>query len=90
MREDDLIALAYTVESACMHPIARAIMDYAPYNEPIFKLESSQNRNGEGVAAMVRFREKSLRVYCGNIKLMDKFNVNLDVNQLRENMHSLE
>jgi cation transport ATPase len=73
-----------------MHPIARAIMDYAPYNEPIFKLESSQNRNGEGVAAMVRFREKSLRVYCGNIKLMDKFNVNLDVNQLRENMHSLE
>ena len=57
-----------------------------------FELENFSNHNGEGVAATLRLKDEDrlIKVYCGNDKLMDRFGVDLEVNQLRQNMESLE
>lgn len=59
-----------------------------------FELEKFTNHNGEGVEALIRLRssdtKESFEVTCGNEKLMDRFKVKLDVNQLRKNMEELE
>lgn len=61
-------------------------------------LKEFKNINGEGVSAKIEvFKDGEggkptgeFRVCCGNDKLMERFNVNLDTNSFRENMSALE
>lgn len=70
-----------------------------------FKLSKFKNINGEGVVTLLtRVNEEaeagvprqetdtdeSLQVLCGNDKLMDHYGINLDFNNFRLNMQSLE
>jgi len=102
---DDLLALTYLTESSSEHPLAKAIVKdvvkllnkndsegFEVDEEIKFELENFQNLDGEGVSANVvsKSDKTSFKVYCGNDKLMDRFGVDLEVNQLRQNMESLE
>ena len=86
---DDLKAIAFLTESSSEHPLAKAIVKELTKkrNESTtmglpFELVTFLNYNGEGVEAEIRLRtsdtKEIFKVYCGNDKLMDRFQVNLD------------
>lgn len=87
--------MTYLTESSSEHPLAKAIVNELGVkktedsNKMVlpFELVKFTNFNGEGVEATVRLRssdtKETFSVYCGNDKLMDRFNVQLDINQLR-------
>lgn len=99
-----MLGLTYLTESSSEHPLAKAIVNDVgkliigdKSEEKVedairFELENFSNHNGEGVAATLRLKDEDrlIKVYCGNDKLMDRFGVDLEVNQLRQNMESLE
>ena len=57
-----------------------------------YQLASFENINGEGVVANIKHKESQTKtkVICGNDKLLDRFKVDLDFNNFRMNMQSLE
>ena len=61
--------------------------------EDKFKLENFQSFDGEGISAelsQVDNKEDPMIICCGNEKLMKRFKVDMDVNQLKLNIESLE
>ena len=70
-------------------------------NDTKFKLSNFKNINGEGVATNLTsssdsnkigelMEDEKLKVICGNDKLMERYSVDLDFNNFRMNMQSLE
>ena len=60
--------------------------------QPRFKLDQFRNLDGEGVCARIDAIGTGTEheVLCGNEKLMERFNINLEFNNFRMNMQSLE
>ena len=56
--------------------------------ENYFKLNQFRNINGEGVCAVIDAQRlaEPLRVLCGNEKLMERYNIDLDFNNFKMNM----
>lgn len=81
----ELFELTYLAEKSSEHPIAIAICDQIKRNIPskIENLEKThnvvefKNINGEGITSKIHIKEKnqSLEVVCGNMKLMNRFNI---------------
>lgn len=102
---DDLIHLTYLSEGQSEHPLAKAIVNYCKEKKEggfdgSFSLSEFKNYNGEGITAKVNVfktpngtaetSQGEFRVACGNERLMERFNVNLDQNHFKENMQALE
>lgn len=103
-----LYQLLYLTECTSEHPIAQAICKQiklnipgkVPYLSEEFKVKSFQNRNGEGVIAEILqlSTEKTMKVLCGNLKLMNSQNVfsqefldqNSQSEELKKNIGYLE
>ena len=95
----DNLAILYLCESSSEHPLAKAILKKVLAIHPEagspaskFKLIDFKNINGEGVRVNVTTAEegKDLKVLCGNDKLMDRYGVDLEFNNFKLNMESLE
>lgn len=98
---DDLLHLTYLSESQSEHPLAQAIVRHVKEKKSTFGgdyvLHEFKNINGEGITAKIQvFKGQTLepnpkpsgefRVVCGNERLMERFNVNLDTNNFRANL----
>lgn len=91
--------MLYLCESSSEHPLAKAILKRvkqecpeAGSNYSKFKLTDFKNINGEGVVAKIAIDdcEEKMKVLCGNDKLMERYEVDLDFNNFKLNMQSLE
>lgn len=84
--------MASLSESTSEHPLAKAIL--TKVNESgvnsEFRLESFKNMNGEGVEAVITKGDVKYDVLCGNDKLMDRHQIDLDQNGLKFNITTLE
>ena len=76
--------------------IKRVKSEYAEVEKDAkFKLSKFKNINGEGVVAHIIMTVpdqdvKTIKVFCGNDKLMDHYRIDLEFNNFRMNMQSLE
>ena len=79
----ELFELTYLAEKSSEHPIAMAICDQIKRNIPskIDNLSKThnvlefKNINGEGITSKIKINENTLNVCCGNLKLMNRFNI---------------
>lgn len=54
-------------------------------------MKEFKNINGEGITAKITTNpDNEMKIICGNERLMERFNVNLDTNNFRANMQALE
>ena len=94
MTLDDLYHLTYLAESQSEHPLAQAIVkhvkDQKSHFESTYALKEFKNINGEGISAKIIHEGEELQVVCGNERLMERFNVNLETNAFHMNMQALE
>lgn len=103
LSHEDLLQLTQLAEGQSEHPLAQAIVKHVKSQNKTFNsdfvLKEFKNINGEGISAKIEVfkmmngentRTGEFRVCCGNDKLMERFNVNLDTNNFRENMQALE
>ena len=98
----DLLTMLYLCEASSEHPLAKAIVNRVQkedkyieaQKEEKFKLSKFRNIDGEGVVAKISelsaTSDQTVRVLCGNDKLMDRYNIDLEFNSFRINMQSLE
>jgi Cd2+/Zn2+-exporting ATPase len=64
------------LESKSSHPVATAIHEYVGEIDHSISLENVEEIAGHGLKAMINGKD----LLVGNFKLMDKFNINYDVN----------
>lgn len=74
-RRDEIIHLAAIAEKNSNHPIAKSIIEYYSGDIEDYVLE---NEAGYGIIA----RNGNDTIYCGNKKLMDKYNIPCEYNEL--------
>lgn len=73
--KDEILQMVNTLESLSTHPVATAIHEYVGKTSNEIKLQNTEEIAGHGLKAEVN--EKQLLV--GNFKLMNKFNIQHDV-----------
>ncbi len=66
-----MLSLVSALESHSTHPVAKAIVEYAPSSLKAFEVEEI---SGHGMRGVVENKE----VLAGNAKLLDKFNIDYD------------
>lgn len=72
---DEILQLVNVVESMSTHPIATAIGDYIGEIDTSILLDNTEEIAGHGLKATSKGKE----LLVGNFKLMDKFNIQYDV-----------
>jgi cation transport ATPase len=91
---EDYLEVLYLCESSSEHPLAQAIVKKVVEEQPTvesgdrkYNLVDFKNYNGEGVSANVTdMNGDTLKVLCGNDKLMDRFGVDLEFNNFKLNI----
>jgi len=78
--KDEILKFINALESKSSHPVATAIHDFVGEIDHSLQFENVEEIAGHGLKATIN--EQQLLV--GNFKLMDKFNINYDINT--ENM----
>ncbi|UOE41319.1 cadmium-translocating P-type ATPase [Chryseobacterium suipulveris] len=76
LNKDEILKLVNALESQSTHPVATAIHQYVGEIDNSLKLENTEEIAGHGLKAIVNGKE----LLVGNFKLMDKFNIQYDVN----------
>ncbi|KFF13925.1 metal ABC transporter ATPase [Chryseobacterium soli] len=74
--KDEILQMVNTLESKSTHPVATAIHEYVGNINHSIPLEDMEEIAGHGLKATVNGKE----LLVGNFKLMDKFNINYDLN----------
>ncbi|WP_442784957.1 heavy metal translocating P-type ATPase [Chryseobacterium sp. MYb264] len=77
---DEILKFINALESKSSHPVATAIHEYVGEIDHSLPLENVEEIAGHGLKATINGQ----RLLVGNFKLMDKFNINYDINT--ENM----
>jgi Zn2+/Cd2+-exporting ATPase len=77
LNEDEWLPLLAALESQSTHPIAKAIVTYMPATKNR-KIENVEEIKGYGVKGRVDGRE----ILAGNVKLLQKFNVPVNNNEV--------
>ena len=72
--EKELVQLTSALESKSTHPVAMAIVQYAPDAYKNLTIENVEEIAGHGLKGTVNGKE----VLAGNVKLLKKFNINYD------------
>ncbi len=73
--QDEILQLVNVLESHSTHPVATAIHEYVGKPDNTIRLENTEEIAGHGLKANVNGEE----LLVGNFKLMDKFNINYDL-----------
>lgn len=73
--KDEILKMVNALESQSTHPVATAIHQYVGEIDSSIKLENTEEIAGHGLKANVNGKE----LLVGNFKLMDKFNINYDL-----------
>lgn len=73
--QDQILQLVNVLESHSTHPVATAIHEYVGKPDNTIRLENTEEIAGHGLKANVNGEE----LLVGNFKLMDKFNINYDL-----------
>lgn len=73
--QDQILQLVNVLESHSTHPVATAIHEYVGKPDNKIRLENTEEIAGHGLKANVNGEE----LLVGNFKLMDKFNINYDL-----------
>jgi Cd2+/Zn2+-exporting ATPase len=73
--KEEILKFVNVLESKSSHPVATAIHDYVGEIDHSIELENVEEIAGYGLKAMISGKELLL----GNFKLMDKFNINYDI-----------
>ncbi len=73
--EKELIQLTSALESKSTHPIAMAVVQYAPDAYKNIEIENVEEIAGHGLKGTIKGKE----VLAGNVKLFKKFNITYDV-----------
>ena len=74
--KDEIMKLVNLLESKSTHPVATAIHNYVGDIDYSIPMEEVEEIAGHGLKAMVNGKE----LLVGNFKLMDKFNIQYDIN----------
>nr|QCW07553.1 cadmium-translocating P-type ATPase [Chryseobacterium sp.] len=74
--KDEILQMVNVLESKSTHPVATAIHNYVGDINYSIPLENVEEIAGHGLKATVNGKE----LLVGNFKLMDKFNINYDIN----------
>ena len=69
--KNSMLSLVSALESHSTHPVAKAIVEYAPSSLKAFEVEEI---SGHGMKGIVENKE----ILAGNAKLLDKFNISYD------------
>lgn len=73
--EEEILKLVNAIESLSTHPVATAIHEFVGEVDSSINLENTEEIPGHGLKATINGRE----LLVGNFKLMDKFNINYDI-----------
>ena len=73
--EDDLVQFTAALESNSTHPVGTAIVEYAKGLDNNLKVSEVEEIAGHGLKGKVNDTE----IIVGNVKLMNKFNINYDL-----------
>ncbi len=73
--KDEILKMVNTLENQSTHPVATAIHNYVGEIDSSIKLENTEEISGHGLKANVNGKQ----LLVGNFKLMDKFNINYDL-----------
>lgn len=73
--KNEILKMVNALESQSTHPVATAIHQYVGEIDSSIKLENTEEIAGHGLKANVNGEE----LLVGNFKLMDKFNINYDL-----------
>lgn len=73
--KNEILKMVNALESQSTHPVATAIHQYVGEIDSSIKLENTEEIAGHGLKANVNGKE----LLVGNFKLMDKFNINYDL-----------
>ncbi|MDR6405315.1 MULTISPECIES: heavy metal translocating P-type ATPase [Chryseobacterium] len=73
--KEEILKFVNVLESKSSHPVATAIHDYVGEIDHSIELEKVEEIAGYGLKAMISGKE----LLVGNFKLMDKFNINYDI-----------
>ncbi|TDW51890.1 Cd2+/Zn2+-exporting ATPase [Flavobacterium sp. 270] len=73
--KDEILKLLNVLESKSTHPVAVAIHDYVGEIDSSITLENIEEISGHGLKASINGKE----LHAGNFKLMDKFNIQYDI-----------
>lgn len=74
--KDEILKYVNALESKSSHPVATAIHEYVGEIDHSISLENVEEIPGHGLKAMINGKD----LLVGNFKLMDKFNINYNVN----------
>lgn len=74
--KEEILQMVNVLESKSTHPVATAIHNYVGDINHNIPLENVEEIAGHGLKAMINGKE----LLVGNFKLMDKFNINYDLN----------
>lgn len=74
--KDEILKYVNALESKSSHPVATAIHEYVGEIDHSISLENVEEIPGHGLKAMINGKD----LLVGNFKLMDKFDVNYNVN----------
>ncbi|ALR31800.1 cadmium/zinc/cobalt-transporting ATPase [Chryseobacterium sp. IHB B 17019] len=73
--KEEILKFVNVLEGKSSHPVATAIHDYVGEIDHSIELENVEEIAGYGLKAMISGKE----LLVGNFKLMDKFNINYDI-----------
>ncbi len=83
MREDEILKIAGALEEHSEHPLGEAIVEAGKEKELVFpKVKDFKSITGKGVTGVIQ--EK--RVYIGNIKLMKKYNIEIEKSEILDKL----
>ncbi|WP_394349728.1 heavy metal translocating P-type ATPase [Chryseobacterium panacisoli] len=74
--KEEILQMVNVLESKSTHPVATAIHNYVGDINHAIPLENVEEIAGHGLKAVINGKE----LLVGNFKLMDKFNINYDLN----------
>jgi Cd2+/Zn2+-exporting ATPase len=74
--KDEILKYVNALESKSSHPVATAIHEYVGEINHSISLENVEEIAGHGLKAMINGKD----LLVGNFKLMDKFNINYNIN----------
>ncbi len=74
--KDEILKFVNALESKSSHPVATAIHDFVGEIDHSLQFENVEEIAGHGLKATINGQQ----LLVGNFKLMDKFNVNYDIN----------
>ena len=73
--KNEILKMVNVVESKSTHPVATAIHEYVGDLDTSINVENSEEIAGHGLKAVINGKD----ILVGNFKLMDKFNIQYDV-----------